>query len=232
MPDDGLAHPQQHAGSPDAAAFQGQYQQLYAPHSNAFSSQLEMPVSSRQGPYDMSAMANTLPQPGFRPSYNVGQQQHQRYAPSGPSMVPQMVQYPGQPHMSQLAGQQYYIQHQPIPQYYAAQMPATTQQHQAGLQMPRAGMHMGYYPNSAIMNQSQGPAPAPAYFYPASNHYPAQNPPMNNSLAQSQYFVADGSSRPQASSPLYKDIDGGSLSGFVPNEGMAQSWQLVTPHQS
>ncbi|KAI1810543.1 hypothetical protein GGS20DRAFT_579791 [Poronia punctata] len=225
MPDNAPTLPQ-NASSPDAAAFQRQYQQLYAPPSTAFSGQLEMPPQGRQGPYDMSAMATALPQPGYRPGFSVGpqqqqQQQQQRYVPPGTNVISQLVQYPGQPHMSHLAGQQYYVQqHQPLPHYYNAQMSAIPQQHHTGPQMPRGGMGMGYYPNPVLMNQHQSSTQAPTYYYPAApNHYQAQNPSMHNNPAQSQYFIADGSTINQASgSALHKGGEGGGLRGFGANE--------------
>ncbi|KAI0395090.1 hypothetical protein F5Y17DRAFT_425162 [Xylariaceae sp. FL0594] len=138
-------------------------------------------------------------------------------------MVPQMDQFPGQPHLSQLVGQQYYIQHQPMAQYYNVPMPGGSQQHQAGLQMPSVGMSMGYYASSSGLNQSQSPVPAPAYYYPLSNHYPTLNPAMSHTQAQPQFFLPDGPSRSQASSSLHKDTDGGGQSRFVPSEGPSSS---------
>ncbi|KAI3319988.1 hypothetical protein HD806DRAFT_242856 [Xylariaceae sp. AK1471] len=216
MSENASTHPQ-NTSSSDTAAFQGQYQQLYAPPSNSFSGQLDMPGSGRQGPYDMSAIGNALPQSGYRPGYGAGQQ-HQRYTPPGPNMMPQMVQFSGQPHMSQLANQQYYLpQHQQIPQYYNAQMSPTAQQHQAGLSQPRAGMNMGFYPSSVMMNQSQ--ASVPGYYYPPSNQFSAQNPSVPNHSAQSQYLLLDGSSGdPRGSSPLQNNNSRGVLGGFASYE--------------
>jgi hypothetical protein len=127
--------------------------------------------------------------------------------------------------MSQLANQQYYLpQQQQIPQFFNAQMSPTTQQHQQhqhhqpGLTPPRAGMNMGFYPNSIMMNQSQ--APVQGYYYSPPNQFPTQNPSVHNHMAQSQYFIPDGSSGDlRGSSPLQKS-SGGVLGGFVSNEGM------------
>ncbi|KAI1422640.1 YT521-B-like domain-containing protein [Xylaria sp. FL1777] len=225
-PDDGSSsHPQSSSPS-DATIFQGQYQQMYAPPPNPFSNQLEIPLaqgSSRQGPYDMSAMANALPQSGYRPGYSSGQQ-HQRFTPAGPNIIPQMVHFPNQPHMSQLANQQYYLpQHQQIQQYFSTQMSPNTQhqqqQHQLG--SLRGGMGVGYYGN-IMTNQSQ--VPVPGYYYHSSNLFPAQNPSIHNHLAQSQFFVPDGSSGDRrASSPLqrHNNIDG--LGGFVPSEDLTRN---------
>ncbi|KAI8624669.1 hypothetical protein F5Y19DRAFT_467649 [Xylariaceae sp. FL1651] len=224
MPDEGSLTLLQNPNHSDTAAFQGQYQQLYAPPSNAFSGQLDMPLtqgSGRQEPYNMSAMASTLPQSGYQPGYAAGQQQqqHQRYTPPVPNMIPQMVQYPSQSHMAQLANHQYYLpQHQQLPQFYGAQISPTAQQHQSHQAGPsRASMSIGYYPNSVMMNQSQ--TPIPGYYYTPTNHFPAQNPSIPNHLVQSQYFLPDGSSGdPRGSSPSQKTSHGGSFGGFVPNE--------------
>ncbi|TRX97775.1 hypothetical protein FHL15_001530 [Xylaria flabelliformis] len=222
MPDDGSSADQQSTSPSNSAAFQGQYQQIYAPSSNLFSGQLEVPLaqgSARQGPYDMSAVTNALPQAGYRPGYSIGQQ-HQRYAPSGPSMMPQMVQYPGQPHISQLANQHYYLpQHQHIPQYYSSQMSPTVQQHQQHqVGSPRDSIGMGYYPN-VMINQSQ--PPVSGYYYPPSSQFSAQNPPIHNPLAQQPYFLPDGSpGGPKDPQSLQRNNHVRSSGGFVSSEDL------------
>ncbi|KAH8157577.1 hypothetical protein CIB48_g10670 [Xylaria polymorpha] len=217
VPDDGSSTDQQ-SGSPlNAAAFQGQYHQIYAPSSNLFSGQLEVPLtqgSNRQGPYDMSAVTNALPPAGYRPGYSSGQQ-HQRYAPSGANMMPQMVQFPGQPPISQLANQHYYLpQHQHIAQFYSSHMSPTVQQHQqhqAGSSRDSVGM--GYYPNSVMMNQSQG------YYYPASSQFSAQNP-----LAQPQYFLPDGSpGGPKDPQSLQRSSNARGSGGMVSSEDLTET---------
>ncbi|KAI1259655.1 hypothetical protein F5Y18DRAFT_420644 [Xylariaceae sp. FL1019] len=176
------------------AAFQVQYQQLYPTHSNIFSNQFDMSQTQgadRHGPYNMNAMANALPQTAYRSGYT-GVQQN-RYAPSAPSMVPQMMPFHGQQqHVPQLASQQYYMPQQAqIPQYYNTQMSPTSQHqaHQSGLP-PRANMNMGYYPNTGMANPSQ--PLVPGYYYPSSNHYPAQNVPLQGHMQRSQYVSPDG----------------------------------------
>ncbi|TGJ81050.1 hypothetical protein E0Z10_g7719 [Xylaria hypoxylon] len=152
-PDDGSSTSSQSTGISDTTAFQGQYRQSYAPSSNPFSSQLDIPLaqgSSLQGPYDMNAMANALPPSGYRQGYGGGQQ-HQRYTPAGPNMIPQMVHFPGQPHMMQLANQQYYLpQHQQIQQYFSAQASPSSQHQQHQLGSMRGGMNVGYYANPEL----------------------------------------------------------------------------------
>ncbi|RWA09751.1 hypothetical protein EKO27_g5348 [Xylaria grammica] len=210
----------QNTSPSDIAAFQGQYQQLYAPPSNPFSGQLDIPLaqgSSRQGPYDMSAMTNALPPSGYRSGYSGGQQ-HQRYTPAGPSMIPQMVHFSGQPHIVQLASQQYYLpQHQQIQQYFNAQVAPSAQHQQHQLGSLRGGMNIGYYANSAMTNQPQ--VPIPGYYYPPSNQFSTQHPSIHNHLTQSQYFLPDGSSgETRETSPLQRNNNADSLGGFVPNE--------------
>ncbi|KAI0547486.1 hypothetical protein F4679DRAFT_574803 [Xylaria curta] len=230
MPNDGPSTDPQSTSPSNAAAFQGQYQQIYAPSSNLFSGQLEVPLtqgSNRQGPYDMSAIANALPQAGYRPGYGSGQQ-HQRYAPSGPNMMPQMIQYPGQPHIPQLANQHYYLpQHQHIPQYYSSQMSPTVQQHQQHqVGSPRDSIGMGYYPNSVMINQSQ--PPISAYYYPPSSQFSAQNPPIHNPLAQPPYFLPDGSSSgPKDPQSLQRNNHARGSGGFLSSEDIGTRPNIV-----
>ncbi|KAI1131712.1 hypothetical protein F5Y10DRAFT_275291 [Nemania abortiva] len=218
MPD-GSSTISQSTSPPSAGAFQGQYQQIYTAPSNQFSDQLEASFiqgSNRQGPYDMNAMANALPQAGYRSGYSGGHQ-HQRYTPTGPNMIPQMVQFPNQPQMPQ----HYYLQqHQQIQQYYP-QMSPTTQQHQPyQIGSPRGGIGLGYYPSSVMMSQSQ--APAPGYHYHPSNQYPAQNPSIYP-YVQAQFALAEGSSGvPRDSTTLIqRDHNMRSPGGFVSNEESA-----------
>ncbi|KAI1326206.1 hypothetical protein F5Y16DRAFT_410986 [Xylariaceae sp. FL0255] len=201
----------QNSNHPNPVAFQAQYQQLYPASSNAFSNQLDMSQqqgADRQGPYNMNAMANALPQTSYRPGYPNGQQP--RYCPSGPNMAPQIMQY-GQQHMNQ----QYYMpQQQPMSPYYT-QMP-TSSHHQQHPISPRSNMNMGYYPN--MMNQSQ--AGMPGYYYPQSNQYPAQNPPMHGHMPQPQYYLPDGSpvdSR-DPSALQRENLHMGGVTPFPPND--------------
>ncbi|KAJ2989098.1 hypothetical protein NUW58_g3640 [Xylaria curta] len=201
---------------PNAAAFQGQYQQMYAPPSNLFAGQLEMPASSRQGPYDMNAMVNALPQAGYRQPYG-SVQQYQRYTPN---MVPQMPQYPGHPHVSQLANQQYYLPHQPIPQLFNSHMPSTAQQHQQHPIGPQRGNI--YYPNSGILNQSQ--ASVSGYFYSPPNHFPAHNLSIPSHAAPLPYYVPDGSSGEFKGPPLIqRDSNLGVSRGFVTSANLIEN---------
>ncbi|KAI0538279.1 YT521-B-like domain-containing protein [Xylaria digitata] len=220
--DDGSSTNPQSTSPTGTAASQGQYQQFYAPPSNPFSSQLEMPLargSNRQGPYDMSVMTNALPQSGYRPGYSNTQHQ-QRYTPASPNVIPQMVHFPGQPQMLQLANQQYYLpQHQQVQPYFNTQVSPSSQHQQHQLGSLRGGMNIGYYTNSAITNQPQ--VLGPGYYYSPSNQFSAQHPTIQNHLGQSQYFVPDGSSGgPRESPPLQRSSHTNGLGGFLPGKEM------------
>lgn len=200
----------------DSNAFRGQYQHVYAPQANAFSSQLELPLaqgSGRQGPYDMGAMASALSPPGSRLGYGTGQHQ-QRYTPAGPGIIPQMVHFPGQPHMPQLTNQTYYFpQNQQMPPYFTTQMSPSTQhqqQHQFG---SLRGTGMQYY---TMATQSQ----MPGYYYPNPGQYSSQASPTHGPLAQSQYYLPDGPSGDPKTSPLQSNNNVDGSGGYRPGEGM------------
>ncbi|KAJ8131358.1 hypothetical protein O1611_g2269 [Lasiodiplodia mahajangana] len=219
LPEDGSSAISPTTNPSKTSAFQGQYQPVYTSPLNTFPNQTEqthyIQGPTRQGVYDMNAMTNALPQAGYRYS---GGHQH-RYTP-GPNMIPQMVQFPSQPHIPQLANQQYYIsQHQQIPQYYSPMSPTTQQHPHYQIGSPRGGIGIGYYSNSVMMNQAQ--VSAPGYQFHPSNQYPAQNASIHHQLMQPQYFVPPESSAggPGDSSPLIqRNHDIRSLGGFVSNE--------------
>jgi hypothetical protein len=165
----------------DDQGFQPQYQHHYAASSNVFSNQLDMAqpqTPNRRGAYNMAAMANALPQPGYRPGgYNHGQQQQRVHAgmPS-PGMLQPMAPYP-------MAPQQYYVaQHQQVSPYYNPQMSASHQQPppQTGNLSPQ---HNGYYPNSTMMNQ-------PGYYYLHSQQFPGPNS-MSTHMNPGQFFIPE-----------------------------------------
>ncbi len=158
-------------------------QHQYPDSQQAFSSQLDMThpqATVRQGPFNMAAMGNALPQAIYRPNqYEQGQHRYsQPAAPSGVTMTPQVAQYG--------PNQQYYIPHHaPVPQYYPASM--SPSQVQNGLP-PRA--NIAYYPNSIVMGQQ--PAPSTQYYYAQHGQYAGQ---PSNLLAQGMpghYVAATG----------------------------------------
>ncbi|KAI1369411.1 hypothetical protein F5Y08DRAFT_325418 [Xylaria arbuscula] len=201
------------------SAPQGQYQPTHGPPTTAFSSQLDIPIaqgSGRSGPYDLSVMGNALPQSGYRALYSSGQQ-HQRYTHAGGGIIPQMVSFPSQPHMSHLQNQQYYLpQNQQFQPYYNAQVPPAVQhQQQQQLGSLRGNVGMGYYPGM-ISTQSQ--VPLAGYYYQTPSQYSAQTSPTHGHLGQSHLYLPDLSSGdPRTSSPLpnnNNNLDGSG--GFGP----------------
>ncbi|CAJ2501427.1 Uu.00g042800.m01.CDS01 [Anthostomella pinea] len=218
----------------NSSAFQAQYQQLYGPSPNAYSSQIDMSHtqgSGRQGPYNMSAMANALPQSGYRPGYTTGQQQQQqqpRYNHgAAPNMMPQVAHYPGQSVMPQpLGGQQYYMaQHPQMPQYYNAQL-SPNSQHQSSQQSglpPRHNMNMGYYTNAVLVNQSQQQLPT-GYYYPPSGQFSAPNSAVHGQMAPTQFLMPDGTpGGPRGLSPSQGSDQADGVAHFGQIDGMADN---------
>ncbi|KAI1639905.1 YT521-B-like domain-containing protein [Biscogniauxia mediterranea] len=192
---------------PNNPGFQNPYQ-YYGPSPNAFTNQFDMTQAQnagRQGPYNMAAMANSLPQPGYRTGYGPSQQQPRYNTGSVHNMMPQISHYAGQSGMSQLAGQQYYMaQHSQMTPYYNPPMsPTSQQQHQPqqpGSLSPRHNMNMGYYPNTVMMNQQQ--PMLPGYYYSTSNNYSAATSTMHSQVSHVPYIMQDGApGGPQESSP-------------------------------
>ncbi|KAI2629575.1 hypothetical protein GGR54DRAFT_635757 [Hypoxylon sp. NC1633] len=217
-----------HANNP---AFQAQYQQLYGPSPNAFTNQLDMTHNQgpRQGAYNMTAMANALPQPGYRPSYNPGQpQQRFNTGPTSNMMppMPQMAQYAGPPNMTQLGGQPYYVaQHPQMSSYYNAQLSSSQQQHQAQQQpnlSPRHGMN--YYSNQVMMNhQSQHPLPA-GYYYPPSNQFSAPHTVIQGQMAPGQFLMPDGvSNEAGGTSPSHGHDHAGGVASSVRSDNSPEA---------
>lgn len=218
--DEGHAAPFQGPGG-NTSGFRSSYEQHPDPSQNAFSAQFDMTQPQGAGPgpiqgsYNMSAMANALPQPTFRPgANNVGQVRYNSNgSPSG--MMPPVAQYPGQSNMNHMATQQYYMaQHAPMPNYYNAQMPPAQQQ--AGLP-PRH--NMGYYPNQAMMNQTQQPMPT-GYYYPHPGQYQGHNTTMPGTMMPNQYMPQDprgSSSGYQASVGAFGASDGSGNRRASPN---------------
>lgn len=201
--------------NPTNPGFQSEYQHQFESAHNALSTQFNMTQpqgtgrGASQGPYNMSTMANALPQSTFRLSANNPGQM--RYNPDGSASnaAPQMTQYAGQSNMNHLAGQPYYVaQPTHMPQYYTTQMPPMPQQGMS----PRHNMH--YYANQVMMNHAQQSMP-PGYYYPQSNHYPSQSSPMPGSMITNHYMPHDtrghsgGSFTDQSSTTTYSASQGG-----------------------
>ncbi|KAJ3945610.1 uncharacterized protein N0V96_003946 [Colletotrichum fioriniae] len=165
--------------------------QQYGPPQHAFSSQLDMaqqPAAGRPGNFNMTNMANALPQSNMRHGHYVpgGQSQHQqqRFSPatSSPSMMPQMPQmapqYPGQAAMPMGNPQYYMPQHHQMQHYYTNQLSPTQQQ---------ARPNMGYYPNQMVMNHPQHNQIPQGYYYPPAGHY-SQNQALHNPMVSAHYM--------------------------------------------
>ncbi|KAI5921719.1 YT521-B-like domain-containing protein [Camillea tinctor] len=224
-------------------AFQTPYQ-YYGPSPNAFTNQFDMTQvqnSGRQGPYNMAAMANSLPQAGYRNGYGPSQQQPRYNTGSVPNMMPQISHYAGQSGMSQLAGQQYYMtQHSQMTPYYNPPMSPTSQQHQPpqpGSLSPRHNMNMGYYPNAVMINQQQ--AIPPGYYYATSNNYPAAASTMHGQMAHVPYIVQDGGQGgpgglggPQEPSPPQGNGQDGNLNDTLGNHPNTVRGPPRKPRQS
>lgn len=222
--DEGHAAPFQGPGG-NTSGFRSSYEQHPDPSQNAFSAQFDMTQPQGTGPgpiqgsYNMSAMANALPQPTFRPgANNVGQVRYNSNgSPSG--MMPPVAQYPGQSNMNHMATQQYYMaQHAPMPNYYNAQMPPAQQQ--AGLP-PRH--NMGYYPNQAMMNQTQQPMPT-GYYYPHPGQYQGHNTTMPGTMMPNQYMPQD----PRGSSSGYQ----ASVGAFGASDGRCKNMITNCPGEA
>ncbi|KAH8201664.1 hypothetical protein TruAng_004185 [Truncatella angustata] len=176
---------------PSSSAFQPQYQHHFDPTQNAFTAQFDMTQAqgtgrgASQGPYNMSAMANALPQPAYRPGSNHTGQVRYNADGSSPGVTPQMAQYAGQTNMNHLAGQSYYVaQHAHMSPYYAQLPPA---QQQGNLAQRH---NMNFYPNQVMMNHAQQSAPA-GYYYPPPNHYPSHNSTLAGNMMINQYIPHD-----------------------------------------
>lgn len=143
----------------------------------AFASQLDANAShaSRQGAYNMSPMANALPQNPYQGSqYPTGASQRFNPTASPPVMpqVAQMAQYGPSPTMS-VANQGYYPQQPHMHQYYGGQMSPT----QASNAMPPR-QNMGFYPGQMMMG----------HYYPPGAQYGTQAQGMPPSMMQGQYI--------------------------------------------
>ncbi|RYO90945.1 hypothetical protein DL764_008355 [Monosporascus ibericus] len=214
FPSDGQPSFQQGPGAVNSSAFQQQFQQPYVAVPNAFSNQFDMShaqASGRQNDFNMTAMANALPQSMYRPGYASGQQQ-QRHTTGALAhgVVQPMAQY-------NLTAQPYYIpQPQQVPPYYNVHLPTSQQPpQQAG---PR---HNEFYHNPAVMNHTQGHIPA-GYYYPAAHPYPNANHSIGP-MTPTQFLAPDGTTG---------DVDGKSPApGFSPPGAVAGDEQACVAAQ-
>lgn len=203
-----------HSSTPSSApVFHPQYQLPFDPSQNAFSSQFDMtqPQSAgRPGPYSMNAMANALPQTGYRHGASPN---GQRY--SGPpgvvhSSMHQMPQYAAQSGINPLMGQQYYISpHPQVQPYYAGQMPPTQQQAHV------ASRHgMPYYPAQMMMNPAQQ-IPG-GYYYGQPGPYAGQGAALPGPMMGGQHMAAPD---PRRTSPAGALEPAGPMASYGGTDG-------------
>lgn len=154
------------------------------PSQEAFVTQLDVSNDHhalRQSAYNMSPMANSLPQVPYRGGqYPHGAQQ--RFNPAAsPPMMPQvghMSQYGPSPTMP-VPGQGYYAQHPQANQYYGGGQMSPTQS--SNTMPPRP--NMGYYPNQMMMGHNQS-----NFYYPSGTHYGAHGQGMPSAVLQGQFM--------------------------------------------
>lgn len=212
---------QHHGSNPTSApVFHPQYQLSFDPSQNAFSSQFGMtqPQSAgRPGPYNMNAMANALPQTGYRHGASPN---GQRY--SGPpgiihSNMHQMPPYTGQSGINPLLGQQYFISpHPQVQPYYASQMPSV--QPQAHV----ASRHgMPYYTTQMMMNPAQQ-IPG-GYYYGQPGPYTGQGAALSGPMMGGQQMAAPD---PRRASPAGALEPTGSMASYGGIDGEPARWNL------
>jgi hypothetical protein len=220
-PSQRLQHAQGHLGAYQSAAYSPQN---YGTPQHAFSTQLDMAQSQGQGrggPYNMSAIANALPQQNYRPGQY--SQNQQRFGPqnASPLAVPtpmplQQQQYEGQHGINPLANQQYYLpQHASgIPQYYPTSMSPPQLQTNAS---PRPNMQ--FYPSPVIINP-QAPGSAPFFYQHGQFGVQAQSTPTQ--VMSSQYL---GSTPPQSDPRLAAALpsDHYGISAYAQDRGSSKS---------
>ncbi|KAK3362835.1 YT521-B-like domain-containing protein [Lasiosphaeria hispida] len=149
---------------------------------HAFSSQLDMAQPhgpSRAGLFDLSNMANSLPQQAYRPGpYSQGQPRYNAIA-----MPSTVSQFGSQNVMAPVPSQQYYMpQHTHMTHFYAAPLSP-----QAQANVPSRPDLGGYYPNALLINQQQHLATQ--YYYPHAAHFTGQATQAPAQLMVGQYAV-------------------------------------------
>ncbi|KAK0737692.1 YT521-B-like domain-containing protein [Apiosordaria backusii] len=161
-------------------------QQPDAGSQHAFATQLEMTHQQRSGGFDMSSMANALPQQAYRPTpYGQSPQRYNAPGISSPGTAPQIpVSQYGAPNAMGPAA--------PSPQYYLPQPHMAAQyyptplspQQPAGANMPPRG-DVNYYGSHVVLNQQHHPGAH--YYYPTATHFPGQSPHLAAQLMLGQY---------------------------------------------
>ncbi|KAF3762299.1 hypothetical protein M406DRAFT_352687 [Cryphonectria parasitica EP155] len=154
-------------------------------------------VPSRAGHYNMTALANALPQANYRQApWNNGSQM--RYNPAGasPNVVGQTQsspQYNGQPGMGSMPNQGYYMpqqqqQQQQMPQYYGG--PMSPSQPQPNMS---SRPNVPFYGNQVMSNHQAHPSMG--YYYAQVPAYALQGHPPHQAPVDSQSNVVRGPPR-------------------------------------
>ncbi|KAK4105965.1 hypothetical protein N658DRAFT_511927 [Parathielavia hyrcaniae] len=143
---------------------------------HAFVTQFIMAHQQRPAAFDMSSLANTLPQGPYRPPYSHGQQH--RYNTFGPPMPATQLGVPST--MGPMPTQDYYLAQQTnMAHYYQTPMSSAAPPPMAS----RADL--GYYPSPVLMNQaSHGGA---HFYYSPTAAFPGHNPHVHGHVALGQY---------------------------------------------
>lgn len=135
---------------------------------------------ARGGSFDMSAMANAVPQTPYRPG-PYGQGQHRYNAIAVPSPV---SPFATQAAITPVPGQQYYLPphgHGHVAHFYPTPL---SPQSQTSIP-PRPDL--GYYQNAA---PNQPPHPASQYYYPQATHFAGQTPQLPGQVMSGQYSAS------------------------------------------
>ncbi|EEY19036.1 conserved hypothetical protein [Verticillium alfalfae VaMs.102] len=138
--------------------------------------------NGRSGAYNMTNMANALPQqPGnFRPVGYPPVPQQQRYNSSTPStamMTPPMNTHYAPQHVMPMQGQHFYMPQQTHHFYGGPHSPMQQQ----------TRPNIAFYPNHMALNQQHSQM-TPAYFYPQHNANFQHHQAISQSIPSGQYY--------------------------------------------
>lgn len=159
--------------------------------------QLEMTHQPRPPPFDMSAMANALPQQPYPPqSYGHGPPRYNAAAMMSPEVVPPMpsAHFGAPPTVGPVPAQQYHVPHHAhMSQYYPTPL---SPQPLAALP-PRADL--AYYPSPFLVNQP--PPPGAHYYYAPGATFPAHAHHMQGHFPAGQYGPPNAHQNPPETKP-------------------------------
>lgn len=182
----------------------GSQQVLNVPYEMA---QPQAPV--RQGPYNMGALANALPQTNYRHGHFNPNPSQMRYNNVGPQPAVGQAQHMPQygAAMGHMPNHSYYAQQQPpMPPYYGS--PISPSQAQSNMS-PRSNMQ--YYGN-----QVHHQHPSMGYYYAQMPHFTQQGQTSHQGTSGS-YMAVAGAHDPRLSGPNQMGESGDSAS-FAPTQ--------------